>query len=176
MTLSGFILYPLKNRKHQYKNFFARQKLADFILVSATFLFIVYAGNALNSNQNTFRNPVHSSTIVHSNSYTIVGTPSAAKSPVSKKSLRKKIREEIKRARKAYKISPDALKTLYITLAICGAVLLISGIGLLACNISCSGYEALGGVILFAGTAGIIFGVIRIIKRIKRGHPKNKKS
>ena len=42
MTLSGFILYPLKNRKHQYKNFFARQKVADFILVSATFLFIVY--------------------------------------------------------------------------------------------------------------------------------------
>lgn len=176
MTLLGFILYPSKNRKHQYKNFFARQKLADFILVCATFLFIVYAGNALNSNQNTFRNRVHAATIVNSNSYTNVGEPSTAKSSVSKKSLRKKIREEIKRVRKAYKVSPDALKTLYITLAILGALFLGAGIAFLGCHIACTGSEALGAVVMYGGTAGIIFFLIRIIKRIKRGHPKIRKS
>ena len=56
LTLLGWLLYPPKSRKNEFTNFFARQKSADFILISATFLFTVYFGNSINTPGNRIFN------------------------------------------------------------------------------------------------------------------------
>lgn len=172
MTLVGWMIYPSKNRKKDYRNFFVRQKSADFLLIGATFLFIVYAGNSLNRNWNLTFNNAQAISIIHPSSSTHITNPSTAKTSVSKKSLRKKIRAEIKSIRKAYKDSTKSQKTLYIILAILGAAVLIYGLGILACSISCSGSEAIAIVVAVVGLGGIIFGLIKLIQRITRGKPK----
>ena len=173
LTLVGWMIYPSKSRKKEYRNFFMRQKSADLLLVSATFLFIVYAGNSLNRNWNTFSNPVQAISIIHPTSPTNITHASSAKTTVTKKSLRKKIRAEIKSIRKAYKDSTKGQKTLYIILAILAAAGLAYGLAALACGISCSGSEALAIVVFAVGLGGIIFGVIKLIQRITRGGPKS---
>ena len=175
MTLLGWFTYPFWKRKHVYKHLFVREKISHLLLVSATFLFIVYAGNAFNNNRNSFGNSGQAASIIYSTNAAISSETSTINKRVSKKSWRKKIRTEIQNLRKIYRQSTDRQKTLYITLAIFGAIFLGLGITALACNISCSGSEALGAVLFFGGLAGLIFGVIRIIKRINRGHPRNRK-
>ena len=176
LTLFGYFIYPFWKRKHVYKHLFVRQKSADLILVSATILFLVYAGNALNSSQNTYGNPGQAASILHISNVAGKSETPAVDKPTSKISLRKKILKEIKHLRKSYKESSDAQKKLYIVLAIFGAILLGLGITALACNISCSGSEALGAVLFFVGIAGVIFFVTRLIKRIKTGSPRRKKA
>lgn len=172
LTIVGWMIYPSKNRKKEYRNFFLRQKSADLLLISATFLFIVYAGNSLNRNWNAPFNPVQAISIIYPSSSTHVTESSSTKTSVSKKSLRKKIRAEIKSIRKAYKESSKSQKTLYIILAVLGAALLTYGLAGLACSISCSGSEALAIVVLVVGLGGIIFGVVKLIQRITRSKPK----
>ena len=172
MTLVGWMIYPSKIRKKEYKNFFVWQKSADLLLVSATFLFIVYAGNALNRNWNTFYNPVQAISIVHPSNPAHITNSSTAKTSVSKKSLNKKIRAQIKSLRKGYKDSTKSQKTLYIILAILAAAGLAYGLAAVACGISCSGSEALAIVVFAVGLGGIIFGLVKIIQRISRGKPK----
>jgi hypothetical protein len=169
LTLIGWMIYPSMSRKKEYSNFFWRQKSADLILVSATFLFVVYMGNALNSNDNIFRNNTQAAAILFTNVSHVTNTP---KTTVSKKSLRKKIRSEFKRLRKAYKDSTDTKKTIYIILAVLVAVGLTSLLSAAVCSISCSGSEALAIVVLIVGLGGIIFGLVKLIQRITRGKPK----
>ena len=171
LTLLGWMIYPSKKRKHQYKNFYVRQKSADLILVSATLLFIMYLGNSLNNNSSSFRNPLQAASIVNTNNAGNISTPTVTKTAVSKKSLRKKIRSEIKSIRKAYKDSTKSQKTLYIILAVLAAAGLAYGLAAVACGISCSGSEALAIVVFAVGLGGIIFGLIKLIQRITRGKP-----
>lgn len=172
MTLVGWMIYPSRNKKDRYKNFYVRQKSADLILVSATILFVVYLGNSLNNNWNSFRNPLQAASIVNTNNPINVSAPSAAKKIVSKKSFRKKLRAEFKSLRKAYKDSSKSQKTLYIILAILAAAALTWGLAAVACGISCSGSEALAIVVFAVGLGGIIFGLVKLIQRITRGKPK----
>lgn len=172
LTLLGWMIYPSKFRKKEYRNFFVRQKSADLILVSATFLLIVYLSNSMNSNWNTLRNPLQAASIANTNNPTNVSVSPVAKTTVSKKSLRKKIRAEFKRLRKAYKESSKADKTAYIIFAVLIAATLTVVLGAAACSISCSGSEALALVVFFVGLGGIVFGLIKWIQRITRGKPK----
>ena len=172
LTLIGWMIYPSKFRRKDYRNYFWHQKAADLILVSTTFLFVVYLGNSLNSNWNSLRNPLQAASIVNTNNSTNVRTSPVAKTTVSKKSLRKKIRAEIKRLRKAYKESSKADKTAYIIFAVLIAATLTVVLGAAACSISCSGSEALALVVFFVGLGGIVFGLIKWIQRITRGKPK----
>ena len=173
LTLVGYMMYPLKSRKSAYRNFFIRQKSADFILVTATFLFIVYLGNALNNHQNTFRNPVQAISFITGNISASIHSSPVEKKISGKKDLRKKIRAEIKSLRKAYKESTKGQKTVYIILAVLAALILLYGLTGLACSIACSGSEALAIVVGIVGLAGIIFGLIKVIQRITRGKPKD---
>jgi uncharacterized membrane protein YraQ (UPF0718 family) len=172
LTLIGWMIYPSKFRRKDYRNYFWHQKAADLILVSTTFLFVVYLGNSLNSNWNSLRNPLQAASIANTNNPTNVRTSPVAKTTVSKKSLRKKIRAEIKRLRKAYKESSKADKTAYIIFAVLIAATLTVVLGAAACSISCSGSEALALVVFFVGLGGIVFGLIKWIQRITRGKPK----
>ena len=171
MTLLGWMIYPAKSGKKNYRNFFWRQKSADLILVSATFLFLVYMGNALNSNFNSMRNATQAASIVHPTT-SVVTTPSVEKNSVSKKSLRKKIRSEFKSLRKAYKESTKSQKTIYIILAVLAAAGLTYLLAGASCSIACSGAEALAYVVFFVGLGAIVFGLVKLIQRISRGKPK----
>ena len=172
LTFLGWMIYPSKDKKHEYKNFYLRQKSADLILVSATLLFVIYLGNALNKNTNSFRNPLQAASIVNTNNAINISSPTVAKNTVSKKSLRQKIRAEIKSIRKAYKDSTKSQKTLYIILAVLAAAGLTYVLTMFSCSISCSGAEALGYVVFFVGLGAIVFGLVKVIQRIKRGKPK----
>jgi hypothetical protein len=171
LTLTGWMIYPSKSYKSLHKNFFVRQKSADFILISATFLFTIYAGNTLNNQETSFRNPVQAISIIHPDTYSLI-SENSEKVTLSKKSLRQKIRTEIKHIRKAYKESSKSQKTMYIILAALGALLLLYFVAGLSCSLACSGYEALGYVLFFGGLAGIIFGLVKVIQRITRGKAK----
>ena len=172
LTLTGWMLYPSKSRKKEYRNFFLRQKFTDFILISATFLFTVYFGNAMNKPGFSIFNPVQAISIIHPSSSSNVSKSPTAKTSVSKKSFRQKIRAEIKSIRKAYKDSSKSQKTGYIIVAVFVALVLLYGVAILACNLGCSGYEALAYVAFFLGLGGIIFGLVKIIQRITRGKSK----
>ncbi|MEO6683804.1 MAG: hypothetical protein ABIN48_13360 [Ginsengibacter sp.] len=172
LSLSGWMLYPSKRNKRDYKNFFFRQKFCDLILVSATFLFMIYFGNALNNNQNLIRNQVQAISVIHSGDQIVLKNTSTEKSTFSKKQFRKEVLAKIKHLRKAYKETGKGNKTLLIALAILGALFLSMGIAALSCNIACSGSEALSIVVLVLGIGGIIFGLIKLIQRISRGKRK----
>ena len=171
MTLLGWMLYPSKSRKQQYRNFFWRQKSADLILISATFLFVVYLGNSLNNSSNSFRNPLQAASIIITNNPANVSEPSVAKPNFSKKSLRKKIKTEFKRLRRAYKESTKLQKAIYIFLTILAAGALSYLVMGIACSLYCSGSEALAIITFTLGMGGIIFGTIKLIQRIIRGKP-----
>lgn len=173
LTLIGYMIYPLRSRKGEYRNFFIRQKSADFILITSTFLFIVYLGNVLNNTNNPFRNPVQAISVITGNNAAAIHHSPVEKKVVTKKDLRKKIRAEFNSLRKAYKDSTKGQKILYIALAVLAALALGYGVAILACHISCSGSEALAIVVGLVGFAGIVFGLVKVIQRITRGKPKD---
>src|SRR5690606_7536138 len=49
----GLIIYPVKDRKHSYRNYYFQQKSADLLLAISSFLFVVYGGNTLNKTSHT---------------------------------------------------------------------------------------------------------------------------
>ena len=71
----------------------------------------------------------------------------------------------------------NAEQVLLIILACIAAVGLLYLLAALACTISCNGYEALAVVVFLAGTAALVWGLIRIIRSINRKRPaKNSQS
>ena len=172
LTLTGWMLYPSKSRKNKYRNFFTRQKSADFILISATFLFTAYFGNTLNNPGNTLLNPAQAISIIHPSGSSNISNSTTAKISGSKKSLRQKIRAEIKGIRKNYKDSTKSQKTFQIIAVVFLALGLTYVLAGLSCSIACSGSEALAYIVFFLGLGGIIFGLVKMIQRITRGKPK----
>ncbi|HSN09940.1 MAG TPA: hypothetical protein VLS85_12950, partial [Hanamia sp.] len=88
---------------------------------------------------------------------------------LSKKENRKHLRTVIKEIRKKYKATSNSGKTIYIILVVLGAVFLSFLMLGLACNIACSGSEALAYIVGFVGIGAIIFGAVKLIQRITRG-------
>ena len=62
-----------------------------------------------------------------------------------------------------------------IILAIIGALGLLYLLAALSCGIACNGAEGLAIAVLILGTAGIIWGLIAVIRAIKRGRKKEMK-
>ena len=178
-VITTVLIYPKKKTKSSYKHSYTRRKIADVLLITATFLFIIYSSNSLNQHQSL--NPLNSvfgiSVIKPNTSKTvhIENTLSRKKGfHGSKKDYRKKLHSIVKAVRKKYKDSSPAQKVILIILLIVVAIFLIFLISALACNIICSGAEALGYIVLVVGIAGVIFGLIKLIQRVKRGPPQKK--
>ena len=173
------LIYPFKKLKTPQK-FYARKKMADFLLITATFLFIAYSSNSSNINRSVNPlntafafNPVKSiaSNKVHNTN------PLSKKKAYheSRKSYKKYLRSVVRSARKKYRDSTPAQRILLISLVVIAAIFLIFLVSALACNIICSGAEALGYIILILGIGAIIFGVVKLIQRIQRGSPQKEK-
>lgn len=174
LIFTGLAIYPSKKNKLKYIHFYRRQKFADCLLISATFILIIFTGNSVNQPANY--NPVYGSFILNRSAH-FLEKPSTTvinknRSTVSKKDGRKYFRSTVKELRKKFKESTKGQKTLYIILAVIGALFLIFLLGALSCNIACSGSEAIAYVIFILGLGGIIFGLIKLIQRITKGKRK----
>ncbi len=184
LFFTGLIIYPVKERKHSYKNFYFQQKSADLLLAVSTFLIVVYGGNAFNKTSQTPLSSAYATSFsIPSNK--LVNTSSkieskeeskpAAKKPVSKKELKKKLKSKWKEFRKHYKESTKGEKAALIILSIiiaAGLLLLLAG---LSCELSCAGSDGAAVVVGLLGTGLIIFLLVRVIQRINRG-PRVKKA
>ena len=102
----------------------------------------------------------------------IVDPKSASKLKKEKKNFIKKF---VKNIRNKYKNGSKSDKTGMIILAIFVALVLFVLLALLTCSIACSGAEALAYVLFFVGLGAIIYGLLRVIRRISTGAPKKKK-
>ena len=177
MFISGTIFYPSKKNKKKYADFYRRQKLADGVLIFSTFLLLIYFGNSVNENRIRISQPVYGISIMPYSRAISSGSPvsiHAGKSSLSKKSVKKTFHKRIKDFRKRYKNSTETEKTILIVLCLLAggaAIVLLMG---LCCSLACSGAEGLALVVGIVGGAGIIFGLIKLIQRIKRG-PKTEK-
>lgn len=174
ISILGLLIYPSRKSRVSRKNFYFQQKSADIILLIATFIFIIYTGNSF-YNSDFKGSPIASASnsiyvSINHSSTTIM----KRKVVVSKKHGDKKLKNVIREFRKKYKSSTKGQKTLYIIISAIVAAGLIMGVSALACNIACSGSEALAYIVLFLGLGGIIFGLVKIIQRINRGGPKKK--
>ena len=167
-TLAGFILYPQKKDKKQYKNFYVRQKSCDAVLATATFVAVMMASFQANTATISFK-PVNAamSTIIPANNVGIVKPPVVKKIPV--KNIRKKVKENIKSLRATYKSTSNGGKAALIILSVVIAALLLIAVITLACSLSCSGSVAGAILVGVGGSAVIIFLLIRVIRRINKG-------
>ena len=76
--------------------------------------------------------------------------------------------------RKAYRQDKNGKRITLVTLSIVIAVILTFLLAALSCEIACSGAEALAIIVFISGLAGIIFGLVGVIKSINRKYKKLK--
>lgn len=165
VVILAFALYPSgkgKGRKQTY----AYRKTLDIILISATFCLIVITGNGIESSPNI--NTTGTSYAATSTTETKTIHPEIKK---KKKSLMKMIRE----LRKKYRDADKGTKVLLIILAVLVFLGLTFLLGALSCNIACSGAEGGAYVVFFLGLAALVWGLVKVIKRINKG-PKKKEA
>lgn len=185
ITLVLWTLYPERNFKRGISSFasYIRRKLFDFSLGAVTFLMIVYTGNNWKLLFIRAESAQASKIIRIPKDSTITNSPliknfigSIQNMDVSKLTQREKIRL-IKKQIKAInqdKETSKTNKTLLIILSILVAIGLLIGLAALSCSIACSSSGALAIIVAIAGTALIIFLLVRIIKRLN--NPPQKKS
>ena len=163
-----FLVYPFNFDKRRYSFYYTWKKSIDALMICTSFCFILMRGNGFNSDsrENTFVTSVYAT-----NAEKTI-EPSSKKIQKEKKNFIKRL---VKSMRDKYKHASKADKAGMIILAVFIALLLIFLLGLLTCSIACSGAEGIAYVIGFLGLGAIIFGLVRVIQRIKRGGPRKKK-
>lgn len=182
LFLIGIITYPSKDRKQEYRNFYFAHKTSDLILVLSTYLMLIWTGNNMNNYFYSTENAYAASSIK------IPGREQrpALKLPlknilsgVAKKftgryKLYGKMKERFKTLRKQYQEFSPAEKVILIILSVIVAIFLMSLVGALSCNISCSGDDGLALLVFLLGSFVIIFLFIKVIHRILKGPKKPK--
>ncbi len=159
------LTYPSSADRSVYRRSYTRRKIMDGLLAGTTFLFIVMTGNNFTSFSDATAMPAS-----YASSF-----PQAVEKPgpVSKSNFQKKaVRKWFHALRKKYRDASNSNKVLLTILAIVVGIFLFMGLIALTCSIACAGSEALAYVVFFLGMAGIILGLVKIIKSIHRGPKK----
>lgn len=163
-----FLIYPYKKDKARYRLYHAWKKTIEVLMICTTFCLIAVRGNSFDSGSGT-------------NLIATSGYASAIKNNVepSPKKLAKETKNSIKKfvknLRNKYKNASKRDKTGSIILAVLGALALIFLLILLSCSLACAGAEGLALAVFIIGLGAVIFGLVRVINRINRGKPKEKK-
>ncbi len=175
VVIIGLLIYPQRPKNNKPNNFYLRRKATDVLFLAATFLLIIYSANSYNQGKSL--NPLNRvfavSVIKPANSFNEAENTFSIQKK-NRVSQKHSLRTFIKAVRKKYKQSTKGQKAFYIFLLVVAAIVAIFLISALACNIICSGAEALGYIVLILGIGGIIFGLVKLIQRIKRGPPQKK--
>lgn len=184
--LAGMFLYPSKNEKSKYRNFYRSQKTADLVLIVCTFFMIMYGGNHLNTIKPGGASNLYAASFISSpnnSSPTVTNniipdgkdaTVEPIKKPLSKKEIKKKLKNKLHELRKLYKEATEGEKALLIALAVLIALGLFLLILSLSCSIACSSSGGLAIAVAVIGSALIVFLLVRVIQRITKGPRKSR--
>ena len=154
---SAFILFLLSIMLYRKKGRYFYRKTLDLLLISCTFMMIGSGSNQMH--EPTIHSPVAPLPVNGITSMKQTAEQTRYKSIGVKKSSFKKIKKQ------KQKIN-TLIKALLITLVVAGALVSIYLIGILSCNISCSGAEGLAIVVLVLGLIGVLGGAYFLIRRI----------
>jgi hypothetical protein len=165
--------YPSKRKTATTKkNIYIKQKICDFVLPLSSFLVIATMVN--NSNVVPSSSGVYGSAVIkHPTAQQILasGKTKEALTGKEKRVLKKEFFKQLKNYAAAT-LSGDkdnAGKAWKIILAIIAAVGLLYLLAALVCSLSCGGSDALAILVGILGLAGIIWGLVALIKRIQHG-------
>jgi len=181
MTVVAFIFYPGKHLKRKrinsslfYIAYFFRQKTCDFFLLFSTFCMIVYIGNR---QEIIIFNFWQVKAAVIGRDISKVDTPYKSISEFSRlmndkngkllkwKERKKLLKQQVKAIRQSNETSKGQ-KIFLIVLSIVIAVGLSLLLAALACNLACSGSEALAIVVAAGGAALVAILLTYVIKKI----------
>ena len=180
----GVAFYPSRERKPNYRHFYAARKTADTLLAVTTFLMIIWVANNISAwpftANNTYAATIQPVKPVHKTP--LLQRFFSMKNPIWKVLPRfdtdtkvfKKLKANVQTLRKAYRDTSKGGKialTILLVLVAIGLVGLLAG---LSCNLSCSGSDGLAILVGVVGTALVIFLFIRVIHRIYNGPRKPK--
>ena len=169
--LTAVVLYPSKNEKYRYDNFYRARKTADLVLVTSTFLLIVCSCSRFPD----AITPVATDAAFASMHAPVVEPPGKKKWTIQlvKRGFVakhwKQIKEHVHEIRTALRQKSNAGKAALIILTLIvalGLLLLVAGI---SCELSCSGAEGLAFTVALLGTGLVVFLTVLVIRRIKRG-------
>ncbi len=175
VALSVFFLaywfYPDPKRRNQPSLFaysWGRQKLADALLILSAWILIVSGTNGLPQPEIAAQPRAVPAALHWTPDQAIKATPEKE----FFKTARHKVKSELKALKadwKKHKKEGDtAGKVALVILTILLGLVLLYGLVLLSCSISCSGNEGLAIVVLIGGLAGIIVGTVFAIRAILR--------
>ncbi len=174
------LLYPTIKKTKKTKWNYIKQKSCDFLAALCSFCLVCCFVNQLNNN--SFSHTANAYIGTHTSTYKnaaaeklLTDLKNGEKRFFSRKEKRI-IKDEFKYQVKQYakakltgnkKGGSDALLIILSCIAALGLITLVGG---LACSLSCNGSEAASVIVLVLGTVGIIWGLIAVIKSIKKKH------
>lgn len=167
----ALILYPQRKDKHRYRRYYLRQKSCDGLLIATTFLLVLSAAN-LRQQANTPFHVTQAGAVVpaavHYPGSLTPGKPAEKGSFF--KSIKNRLAHAFQKVRHYYKAISTRDKILLTALLALLAVAAMYGVIAWACSLSCSGSEAVGWIVLIAGTGAVIFLVMWAGRAINRAY------
>ena len=161
------------------KKNYTRRKLYDFLIASGGFLLIFCVANQLNKPL-SFYQTVAAIKIVEPSPYKFAEAKKLLEqfhkgektsfTAKEKRFIKKEFKYQLGQYAKAKVLRKKATteQVLLIILACIAAVGLLYLVAALSCSIACSGADALAVIVLIAGTAGIVWGLVNLIRLIKK--------
>jgi len=183
LFIASVLFYPDRIRGVKKTNAgFIRQKTCDFLLAFCGFVLAIFICNRVLFDQMPVTQPVQASIVIekplykHAESKKLLDALKSGE--IDKKDLTRKEKRILKDEFK-YQLGQFVDAKLHgdkaragdaglIILTIIGAGLLLYLVAALACTLSCNGSDAAALVVVLLGTAGIVFGLIAVLKAIKR--------
>lgn len=162
------LLYPSKNSAFSFTHSYFAQKATDIALFTSGAIMMLYAGNHYQLTQQ----PAANSEVV----YSLTPTNDSEKSihlVKNKKDLKKEKQEQKQEGKKERSTGAKIALTI---LALGVFTLGLYGVGIWACSLSCSGYEALAAFVLFGGLGGLITLLVVALRGIFSKKRKSKKT
>jgi hypothetical protein len=182
LVLIPFFAYPSKQRKRDYKHFYAFQKTCDGLLVAGTFVLILCLAQPRSLPQpwmgvpagaTEVVTPVPTQPVVQKKSVFRKAANTAIRWLGVDKAVQKKIQKNAQRLMYEYKRSSTGGKIALIFLTVLVAAALGILVLSLSCSLSCNGSDAAAILVGVLGMGLIIFLSVKVIQRITRG-PKPK--
>lgn len=177
IILAVFVFYPSGRFATRRPTRYLERKLADAILLAATFLVIVSSANRFHDApfcvgfvRAALVEPVSKDTTgkIGASLKSFSGSMyNSSGKPVSLKTRVHLLQKQVKKVKASNDLSSGE-RTVLITLSILVAIFAVFGLAALACNLSCSGAEGLAWLVGLGGTALIIFLFLIVIKAINR--------
>lgn len=172
-----FMDYPFRvssqHGQHRRRSFFKR-KAYDMIAATTGYLMLVQVANHYSFYEDSAFRMFGGSATYGMETFPVIHGGEKGQSKIEGKAAgwlkdkKARIKTHLALLRKLDK-KKDSAKAALAFLAIVGGVALLILIALLSCEISCSGSETLGMIVLIGGSALVILGVTMIILRIYKG-------